>query len=83
MTGLPLQASSWQGRTRPGYPEASVEHASADLVLNAWLGRLTAYISPAALAGAWQDWASHLLLSPDKQLELVLQGGASWLRWWE
>ena len=75
------EASSWQGRARPGYPEASVEHASADLVLNAWLGRLTAYLSPAALAGAWLDWASHLLLSPDKQFELVLQGQASWLRW--
>jgi len=68
------EASAWQGGGRPRYPEASVEHASADLVLNAWLGRMTAWISPAALAGAWQDWASHLLLSPDKQAELLLQG---------
>ncbi|MGO4476451.1 PHA/PHB synthase family protein [Massilia sp. 2TAF26] len=75
------EASAWQGGGRPRYPEASVEHASADLVLNAWLGRMTAWISPAALAGAWQDWASHLLLSPDKQAELLLQGFSGLQRW--
>ncbi|WP_374762218.1 poly-beta-hydroxybutyrate polymerase N-terminal domain-containing protein [Massilia scottii] len=55
-------ASTWQGGTGPRYPEASVEHAAIDPHLNAWLGRLTGNISPAALAGAWQDWTWHLLL---------------------
>ena len=75
------EASAWQGGGGPGFPEASVEHASADLVLNAWLGRMSAWLSPAALAGAWQDWASHLLLSPDKQAELLLQGFSNLQRW--
>jgi polyhydroxyalkanoate synthase len=75
------EASTWQGGTRPRYPEASVEHAHIDLALNAALGRLTGYVSPAALAGAWQDWASHLLLSPAKQMELGVQAISNLQRW--
>jgi polyhydroxyalkanoate synthase len=78
------EASAWQGRLRPRYPEASVEHAHIDLALNAWLGRMTGYVSPAALAAAWQDWATHLLLSPSKQMELGIQaltGAEQWLRY--
>jgi polyhydroxyalkanoate synthase len=78
------EASAWQGRHHPHYPEASVEHAHIDLALNAWLGRMTGNISPAALAAAWQDWAAHLLLSPAKQMELGMQaltGVGQWLRY--
>jgi len=75
------EGSTWQGRTGSGYPEASVEHAAIDMALNAWLGSLTGNISPAALTGAWQDWMSHLLLSPSKLLELSKQAVASWQRW--
>lgn len=75
------EGSTWQGDAHPSYPEASVEHASLDLALGAWLGRMTGYISPAALAGAWQDWASHLLLSPVKQTELCVQAAANVQRW--
>ena len=75
------EGSTWQGGRHTVYPDASVEHASADLVLNAWLGRFTANISPAALGGAWQDWASHLLLSPDKQIELGMLAFANAQRW--
>jgi len=75
------EASTWQGGTRPRYPEASVEHAHIDLALNAALGRLTGYVSPAALAGAWQDWANHLLLSPAKQMELGVQAISNLQRW--
>ena len=75
------EASTWQGGTRPRYPEASVEHAHIDLALNAALGRLTGYVSPAALAGAWQDWANHLLLSPAKQMELGVQAITNLQRW--
>ena len=75
------EASTWQGGARPRYPEASVEHAHVDLALNAALGRLTGYVSPAALAGAWHDWATHLLLSPAKQLELGVQAMNNMQRW--
>ena len=73
-------ASAWQG-TRHRYPEAAVEHAAADLALHAWLGRFTGHLSPAALALAWFDWTSHLLLSPDKQSELAIHAGQAALRW--
>ncbi|WP_036167056.1 alpha/beta hydrolase [Massilia sp. 9096] len=75
------EASTWQGSAGSGDAGAGAGHVAADLLLNGWLGRLTGYLSPAALAGAWQDWASHLLLSPSKQLELVLQGQSAALRW--
>jgi polyhydroxyalkanoate synthase len=75
------EASTWQGGTRPRYPEAGVDHAHIDLALNAALGRLTGYVSPAALAGAWQDWANHLLLSPAKQMELGVQAISNLQRW--
>ena len=75
-------ASAWQGGAwRHQYPEASPEHAQIDLAVNAWLGRLTGYISPAALAAAWQDWGAHLLLSPAKQMELTVQAAANAERW--
>lgn len=75
------EASAWQGGSSSRYPQTSVEHASIDLYLNAWLGRMTGNISPAALAGAWQDWASHLQLSPSKLLELGMQASGNWQRW--
>jgi polyhydroxyalkanoate synthase len=73
-------ASPWQG-TRHPYPETEVEHATLDLPLHAWLGRYTGYVSPAALAMAWFDWGSHLLLSPDKQAELATHAASATLRW--
>jgi polyhydroxyalkanoate synthase len=75
------EGSTWQGGQHTPYPEASIEHASADLVLNAWLGQLTGHVSPAALALAWQDWGSHLLLSPDKQMELGMLAVSNTQRW--
>ncbi|WP_020652050.1 PHA/PHB synthase family protein [Massilia niastensis] len=73
-------ASAWQGMRRQ-YPEAYVEHASADLFLQSGLGKLTGHLSPAALGLAWMDWSSHLLLSPDKQSELANHAAAALLRW--
>ena len=32
------------------------------------------------MAAAWLDWASHLLRSPGRQLQLVEQGATSWMR---
>jgi polyhydroxyalkanoate synthase len=75
------EGSTWQGGRHTPYPESSIEHASMDLVLNAWLGRLTGYVSPAALLTAWQDWSTHLLLSPDKQMELGMLAASNTQRW--
>ncbi|MBL8698247.1 MAG: alpha/beta fold hydrolase [Alphaproteobacteria bacterium] len=42
-----------------------------DRSLHATLARYTLGLSPAALAGAYLDWAAHLVASPGKQLQLV------------
>ncbi|MGE0651721.1 MAG: PHA/PHB synthase family protein [Alphaproteobacteria bacterium] len=42
-----------------------------DRSLHAAAGRLTLGLSPAALAGAYGDWATHLAFSPGKRLQLV------------
>lgn len=43
----------------------------ADRAVHASIARFTAGISPAALAGAYLDWASHLAVSPGKQVQLL------------
>jgi polyhydroxyalkanoate synthase subunit PhaC len=51
--------------------------ALADIIdrsLHATLARFTAGISPAALAEAYLDWATHLAYAPGKRLELVSKG---------
>ncbi|VXB98457.1 alpha/beta hydrolase [Massilia sp. 9I] len=78
---LQREGSTWQGGRHADTAEWDAGRATADLVLNAWLGRFTAHVSPAALGLAWQDWASHLLLSPDKALELALLAGVHLGRW--
>ena len=45
--------------------------ASTDRTLKAALGKLTGGVSPAGLAVAWMDWASHVSLSPDRQREMT------------
>ena len=75
------EASTWQSDLGSRYPEANIENAEIDLSLNAWLAQLTGGISPAALAGTWQDWTTHLLFSPSKLLELGMQAASSWQRW--
>lgn len=80
---LQRDGSTWQGG-RHGPPQDGVGQAySADLALRAWLGNFTANVSPAALSLAWQDWASHLALSPDKQKELTLLAQNGMRRWIE
>jgi len=43
----------------------------ADRALHAGVARLTGGLSPAALAGAYWDWAVHLAASPGKQMLLA------------
>src|SRR5665647_3121348 len=42
-----------------------------DRSLHAAAARFTMGLSPAALAKAYMDWATHLALSPGKRLQLV------------
>jgi polyhydroxyalkanoate synthase len=56
---------------------------SFDRPLHAATARLTAGVSPAALAQAYTDWAQHLLMSPDKQIELVEKTARKWSRYLE
>ena len=39
--------------------------------MHAALGRLTGGISPVALSLAYSDWIQHLVLSPDKHIDLL------------
>ncbi len=42
-----------------------------DHLINAWLGHVTAGVSPASIMGAYADWAWHIAMSPGKQGQLV------------
>ncbi|MGH8803104.1 MAG: PHA/PHB synthase family protein [Casimicrobiaceae bacterium] len=60
-------------RTQPLPRTRSVEQPSSgqlDRALHIRLARLTQGLSPAAISGAYMDWARHLVVSPDKQQEL-------------
>lgn len=53
-----------------------------DLPLAHWVARASHGVSPPALAAAYEDWRSHLVSSPGKQLELAesaLHKTWSWL----
>lgn len=76
-----LEGSAWLGGTHRHARVAGGGQVHADLVLWAWLGRMTGNLSPAALGMAWFDWASHLMMSPDKQHELLSDAVLGWQRW--
>jgi polyhydroxyalkanoate synthase len=44
------------------------------------LAQITGGLSPAALLGAYMDWAIHLTVSPGKQAELAVKGARKWMR---
>jgi polyhydroxyalkanoate synthase subunit PhaC len=72
----PPQVAAGQGPAGPdtSSPESYAITAFADTVdrsLHAAAARFTGGLSPAALAAAYLDWATHLTFSPGKQLELV------------
>ncbi|MCX7289769.1 alpha/beta fold hydrolase [Janthinobacterium sp.] len=75
------QGSAWQGVPVPDYPESAPEGATLDLLLNAWLGKFTGGISPAALGNAYADWLSHLALAPSKQQTLLQEAWKKIARW--
>ena len=73
--------SAWQGVSVRPYPECAPSGATLDLFLNAWLGKFTGGISPAALGNAYADWLSHLALAPSKQQTLLLEAWKKLWRW--
>ncbi len=56
---------------------SAYEGQSYDIMLHAWLGRFTCWLSPASLGMAAFDWLSHFLLSPAKQVNLVKSANES------
>jgi polyhydroxyalkanoate synthase len=51
-----------------------------DHAVHAVLARATGGLSPAALAGAYADWAVHLSVSPGKVTELGVKAFRKWVR---
>ncbi|MEM8800938.1 MAG: alpha/beta fold hydrolase [Pseudomonadota bacterium] len=53
-------------------------YTSLDRRVNATLAKFTGGVSPAGLAVAWTDWATHVALSPERQKEIGMAacGGA-------
>ncbi|VFU16344.1 Poly(3-hydroxyalkanoate) polymerase (plasmid) [Methylocella tundrae] len=51
-----------------------------DKIVHSSLARLTAGLSPAAMAEAYSDWAIHLAFSPGKQAALAGKAARKWAR---
>jgi polyhydroxyalkanoate synthase len=51
-----------------------------DQPVHAAIARVTGGLSPLALTQAYTDWAGHLLMSPDKQAELIHDAASAWAR---
>ena len=79
-THLERLASAWLGTLPQDQPDTRAP-GQLDLMFNAALGRFTANISPAALAGAYTDWWTHLLLAPSKQQALLHKALKKTWRW--
>jgi polyhydroxyalkanoate synthase len=61
--------------------EASTGFADAlDRSLHASVGRITAGLSPAAMALAYLDWAAHLAAAPGKRIELAGLAAGQWIQ---
>lgn len=80
-SALERTASAWLAPLRYDYPENDNAYAHLDLISNAWLGRLTFHISPAAMLNAYGDWLTHLSLSPSKREVLIIKAWSNLTRW--
>lgn len=66
------QAERAQACENPGnHPWTEEIGVDVDRTFHAALARLTGGLSPAALRGAYFDWATHLAMAPGKQMELI------------
>ena len=66
LTGIPVKRPDNEA---PDVTESTRQ--TLDHLYNAWLGHLTAGVSPASIMGSYADWAWHLAMSPGKQGQLV------------
>lgn len=60
--------------------EQQIWAAGLDQPFHEVIARLSGGLSPLALSQAHADWVQHLLLSPDKQLELLRKAVEKWQR---
>ncbi|MCK5745721.1 MAG: poly-beta-hydroxybutyrate polymerase N-terminal domain-containing protein, partial [Oricola sp.] len=81
MLHVPDKQKQEANRPCPGPDQEAKKGSSLDQLLNAWLSRFSFGISPIALGQAYADWAQHLLLSPDKQTELLTKAQSKWARY--
>ncbi|HXY58047.1 MAG TPA: alpha/beta fold hydrolase [Methylocystis sp.] len=65
---------------KSGSKEFAVSGEFVDRTLHAGLAHLTGGVSPAAMAGAYWDWAIHLAAAPGKRLALAQQAASKWNR---
>lgn len=42
-----------------------------DIMLHAWMGKMTGYLSPASMGMAMYDWLMHFAMSPARQINLA------------
>jgi polyhydroxyalkanoate synthase len=64
-------ASQWLGTLLAETPKQPLHSPNIDRLAHVWIARATAGLSPASLMAAYQDWVTHLAISPAKQLELI------------
>src|SRR5208283_3643939 len=58
----------------------STSYFSMDRLINSWEGRFTLAVSPEALGLAYFDWATHMMKSPGKRMELAEEAFLSFLK---
>ena len=66
----PAAGTPTPSSTRDSYAVTAIADIT-DRSLHAAMARFTAGVSPAALAQAYLDWATHLAYSPGKRLQLL------------
>ena len=71
MTPLSAQPELSLLRADANLPITTELGSDLDRAFHAGLARLTGGLSPAAVAGAYLDWATHFSAAPGKQMELV------------
>ncbi len=74
------QRGSAETRRESGYASGK-RPFGFDQPFHAAIARLSGGLSPLALGRAGTDWAQHLVLSPDKQFELVQKAAEKWERY--
>ena len=78
----PAMASTAPTLQTPGpagaAPESPIWHAGLDQPFHQAIARMSGGLSPLALSQAYGDWIQHLLLSPDKQIELLQSSAEKW-----